>query len=60
MERAPVEKFDADNHSGRGRGEGSGGEGGLQRNVGRNGSCRQGGLGELEPYRRLAKRRMTE
>ena len=36
MERTPVEKVDADNHSGRGHGECSGGEGGLRQNVGRN------------------------
>jgi hypothetical protein len=40
MERAPVEGVDADNHSGRGHGEGGGGEGGLQQNVGRNVSYR--------------------
>jgi len=40
MERTPVGGVDADNRSGRGRGEGSGGEGGLQRNIGRNGSYR--------------------
>ena len=38
--RTLVEKVDADKHSGRERGEGSGGEGGLRRNVGRNGFYR--------------------
>ena len=40
MKRTPVEKVDVDKPSGHGRGEGSGGEGGLRRNVGRNGSYR--------------------
>lgn len=40
MESTPVEKVDVDKPSEHGHGESSGGEGGLQRNVGRNGSYR--------------------